>query len=338
MAQEKRQQVLVTGGGGFLGGAIVEKLCKRGDSVTSFSRGTYPELEKLGCRQVQGDLGDAAAVEKAVAGMDLVFHVAAKPGVWGKWEDYYHPNVIGTRNILAACKKHSVSGLIYTSSPSVVFDGTNMEGVDESVPYPPIHHTHYTKTKAIAEQEVLDAAKKGLPVIVLRPHLIWGPRDPHIVPRIIERAKKLVRVGSENHLVDTIYIDNAADAHILAGEKLVENPALSGNIYFISNDEPRPLWDVINGILGAAGLAPVTKTLPHRVVWCIGAVLEGVYTLFRLPGEPKMTRFVADELGTAHWFDISAAKNDLGYTPAVSIQEGLQRLEAWLKAGSPSAG
>jgi len=330
MSDTKQQKVLVTGGGGFLGGAIVEKLLQRGDAVTSFSRGFYPELEALGCHQIQGDLGDAADVEKALAGMDIVFHVAAKPGVWGRWEDYFQPNVIGTRNILAACKKQNIQRLIYTSSPSVIFDGTNMEGVDESVPYPDTFHTHYTKTKAIAEQEVVAAAREGLPAIILRPHLIWGPKDPHIVPRIIERAKKLVRVGSENLLVDTIYIDNAADAHIQAGDKLAENPALSGNIYFISNDEPIPLWDIINGILEAAGLAPVTKTLPHRVVWCIGAVLEGIYTLFRLSGEPKMTRFVADELGTAHWFDISAAKNDLGYKPAVSTKEGLQHLEIWL--------
>jgi nucleoside-diphosphate-sugar epimerase len=332
MAPEKKQTILVTGGGGFLGGAIVEQLVARGETVTSFSRGTYPDLERMGVRQIQGDLANPAHVETAVEGMDIVFHVAAKAGVWGKYDDYYRPNVLGTRNIINACLKHGTPRMIYTSSPSVVFSGTDMEGVDETVPYPDEFHTPYTKTKAEAEQLVRDAATKGLNTIILRPHLIWGPKDPHIVPRLIERANKLVKVGNKENLCDTIYIDNAADAHILAADRLAEQPDLSGNVYFISNDEPWPLWDIINGILAAGGLGPVTRTLPHRVVWCIGAVLESIYKTFRLPGEPKMTRFVADELGTAHWFDISAVKKDLGYKPVVTIHEGMARLKTWLES------
>ncbi|MFZ5570681.1 MAG: NAD-dependent epimerase/dehydratase family protein [Thermodesulfobacteriota bacterium] len=331
MEKENRQRILVTGGGGFLGKAIVRKLIQRGENVTTFSRNRYPELDSLGVTQVQGDLADPDDTLKAVRGMDLVFHTAAKAGVWGSHDSYHRPNVTGTRNLLAACKQQGVPRLIHTSSPSVVFDGRDMEGVDESVPYPEKFHTPYTETKAMAEREVLAAARDGLRVIVLRPHLIWGPEDPHIVPRILERADKLVRVGKRENLVDTIYIDNAADAHLLAADKLRENPALSGNIYFISNDEPIPLWDIINGILKAGGREPVTRTLPHGVVRTIGAVLEGIYRLFRIDAEPKMTRFVADELATAHWFDISAVKRDLGYAPGVSIKEGLIRLEEWLQ-------
>lgn len=339
MQSEKKQKVLVTGGGGFLGKAIVKRLLQRGDAVFSIARSHYPELDALGVTQIQGDLADASAVDAAVDGKDLVFHVAAKAGVWGAYETYYRPNVIGTQNILRACKANRVPRLVYTSSPSVVFTGKDMAGVDETAPYPPKFHTPYTETKAIAEQAVINAAKEGLPVITLRPHLIWGPEDPHIVPRIIERADKLAKVGKRDNLADTIYIDNAADAHILAADKLAENPSLSGKIYFISNDEPVPLWDIINGILRAGGCKPVTRTLPHGVVWTIGAILELVYTAFRLKGEPRMTRFVADELGTAHWFDISAVKRDLGYKPAISIAEGLKRLEAWLQesnSGEPS--
>ncbi len=331
MGTGKKQRILVTGGGGFLGKAIVRKLVQRGESVTSFSRARYPELEQLGVNQIQGDLEDSDATMEAVKGMDLIFHVAAKAGVWGSYDSYYRPNVTGTRNVLAGCKKHGVPRLIHTSSPSVVFTGRDMEGVDESVPYPDEFHTPYTETKAIAEQEVLAAAREGLQVIVLRPHLIWGPEDPHIVPRVLERADKLVRVGKRDNLVDTIYIDNAADAHILAADSLQKTPSLSGNVYFISNDEPIPLWDIINGILKAGGREPVTRTLPHGVVWTIGAVLEFIYRTFRISGEPKMTRFVADELGTAHWFNINAVKQDIGYIPGVSIREGLQRLEAWLQ-------
>lgn len=330
MTENQKSKILVTGGGGFLGGAIVKQLLKRGEAVTSFSRGFYPALQAQGVEQIQGDLGDREAVMNAVEGKNLVFHVAAKAGVWGSYNNYFIPNVIGTRNIIEACRLHQVSRLVYTSSPSVVFTGQDMEGVDESVPYPPKSHTNYTKTKTIAEKEIVQAALQGLGVITLRPHLIWGPEDPHLVKRIIERADRLVRVGSKNSFVDTIYIDNAAEAHILAADSLLEKPELSGNIYFISNSEPIPIWDMINGILNAAGLEPITKTVPHRVVWLVGAVLEFIYKVLMLKGEPVMTRFVADELASAHWFDISAANQDLGYIPRVSIQEGLSRLEKWL--------
>lgn len=330
MTFDKKQNILVTGGGGFLGGAIVTRLVERGETVASFSRGRYQNLDDLGVEQIQGDLSNPSDVDKALEGRDIVFHVAAKSGVWGKFDEYFRPNVLGTRNIISACKKYNIPRLIYTSSPSVVFDGSDMEGVDESIPYPQTFHTPYTKTKAAAEQEILAAAKTGLPVITLRPHLIWGPKDPHLVPRIIQRAGKLVRIGCKENKVDTIYVDNAVDAHLAAADKLLENPELAGNVYFISNDEPIPLWDIINGILNAGGKPPITKTLPHGVVWSIGAMLEFIYKTFRLNGEPKMTRFVADEMGTAHWFDISAAKKDLDYIPKVSIKEGLKRLETWL--------
>jgi len=330
MKESKKQNILVTGGGGFLGSAIIKKLIQRGDQVWSFSRNSYSELDALGVKQVQGDLADEAAVQHAFKGMDVVFHVAAKPGVWGSYDDYYKPNVLGTQHVIRACKVNRIPILIHTSSPSVIFTGKDMEGVDESIPYPEKFHTHYTKTKAMAEKAVRAAASENLHVIILRPHLIWGPGDPHLVPRVIARSRKLVRVGRRNNLVDTIYIDNAANAHILAADKLKLNPSLSGNIYFISQDKPIPMWDMINGILNAGGLPPITKTMPLRAVWLIGAMLEFFYRILNLPGEPKMTRFVANELGTAHWFDISAAKKDLGYKPKISTEEGLNILKEWI--------
>ncbi|MBC8433244.1 MAG: NAD-dependent epimerase/dehydratase family protein [Desulfobacterales bacterium] len=331
---KKTTNVLVTGGGGFLGGAIVRLLQKRGDAVRSFSRSVYTELETLGVEQIQGDISDQHAVEQAVKGMDLVFHVAAKPGIWGDYSEYYQTNVTGTVNVISACIKHKVARLVYTSSPSVVFNGTDMEGIDESTPYPAGFHAHYPATKALAEQLVVEAAGKGLLTIILRPHLIWGPRDNHLVPRIIKRAKRLVRVGNGRNLVDTIFIDNAAEAHVAAADRLEINPGLSGKIYFISQDEPMPAWDIINGILKAAGLEPVQRSIPHKMAWLIGALLECVYKIFNLKGEPQMTRFLADELATAHWFDISAAKKDLGYAPRISTEEGLRRLEHWLQQKS----
>jgi nucleoside-diphosphate-sugar epimerase len=324
-------KVLVTGGGGFLGAAIVRQLVERGDRVLSFSRRFYPELSAMGVEQIQGDISDATAIEQACREIDLVFHVAAKPGVWGDYVTYYRTNVIGTRNVIAACKRHNVSRLVYTSSPSVVFNGTDMEGVDESAPYPEKFFAHYPKTKAMAEKLVIEAGDEGLKTIILRPHLIWGPQDNHLVPRIIERANRLVKVGDGKNLVDTIYIDNAADAHVQAADRLGQNHYLSGRVYFISQDDPVPLWEMVNNILKAAGLSPVQRSISRNTAWWIGAVLEIFYKMFKIKGEPRMTRFLADELSTAHWFDISAAKKDLGYKPKVSTEEGLSRLERWLQ-------
>ncbi|WP_243371539.1 NAD-dependent epimerase/dehydratase family protein [Geotalea sp. SG265] len=327
-------RALVTGGGGFLGSAIVRLLMARGDEVVSFSRNRYPDLEKLGVRQVSGDLADPDAVTAAAAGCDIVFHVAAKAGIWGDYADYHRANVTGTENVLAACRKNGIRRLVYTGSPSVVFDGHDVEGGNESLPYPDHFETNYPKTKAIAEQLVLAANSPSLATVSLRPHLIWGPGDNHLVPRIIARAKagKLRRIGKCPCLVDTVYVDNAAEAHLLAADRLEHGSPVAGKAYFISNGDPIPLWEMVNAILNAAGLPPVNRTISPTVAYGVGALCETLWQLLPLKDEPPMTRFVARELSTAHWFDISAARRDLGYEPRISITEGLQHLEAWLSS------
>jgi nucleoside-diphosphate-sugar epimerase len=325
---------LVTGGGGFLGRAIVERLIARGDAVRSLSRGDYPELAKLGVETIRADLTDADAVKHACEGCNVVFHTAAKAGIWGRYYEYYEPNVHGTENVIDACRAAGVSRLIHTSSPSVVFGGGDMENADESAPYPERHHSHYSSTKAIAEQRILAANGGELRTLALRPHLIWGPRDNHIVPRLVARARagKLRQIGDATNKVDSTYIDNAADAHLLAADALAKNPNAAGRAYFISNGEPWPIWELINGIIAAAGLPPVKKRISHTAARTIGGVLELVHTVFRIKSEPQMTRFVADELATSHWFDISAARKELGYEPHVSIDEGLSRLRRWFES------
>ena len=325
------EKVLVTGGGGFLGEAIVKRLVTRGDQVRSLSRKKYPALEAMGVEQIPGDISDPAIVARACEAVEIVYHVAAKPPPWGKYHDYYQTNVVGTENVIAGCYRHNVARLIYTSTPSVVFDGTDKQGADESLPYPVKFNAHYPATKALAEQKVINAAAYGLGTVALRPHQIWGPGDPHFVPRLIARAGELKQIGSGKNLVDTTYIDNAADAHLLAADRLAQNPAISGNTYFISQDDPVPVWDMINAILQAAGLEPISGRVPYRAAWTVGAVLEFFYRTFHLAGEPKMTRFLADAVAKSHWFDIRAAKQDLGYSPLISTEEGLQRLAAWLE-------
>ncbi len=330
-------KALVTGGGGFLGGVIVRMLQERGDDVRSFSRGAHPALSKLGVEQIRGDLSNRQQLTVAAKGCDTVFHVAAKAGIWGSYDDFYSANVTGTSNVLDACRENGISRLVYTGSPSVVFDGLDVEGGDESLPYPSHYEAHYPKTKALAEQIVLKANSPDLATVSLRPHLIWGPGDNHLVPRIISkgRAGKLRRIGSRPCLVDTVYVDNAASAHLLAADRLVTGGSVAGKAYFISNGEPLPLWEMVNRILAAAGLPPENRSISPKVAYAAGIICEGLWNLLHLSGEPPMTRFVAKELATAHWFNIDAARRDLDYQPQISIQEGLQRLRQWLATEQP---
>ncbi len=321
-------KALVTGGGGFLGGAIVRLLRQRGDSVRSLTRSNYPWLDELGVEQCLGDLTDTAAVEQAVAGCDIVFHVAAKAGVWGRKRDYFDTNVTGTENVIAACRKFGVRKLVYTSTPSVVHSNSDIENANESLPYPRHFDAYYPESKAIAEKAVIAANGPNLATVSLRPHLIFGPGDPHLIPRILQRARegKLRRIGSRSVKVDVTYIDNAADAHINAANRLDVGSICAGKVYFISNGEPVDLWAFINLVLAEAGVPPVSRTISAWKARFAGRMLEWVHGLFRLTSEPAMTRFVAVQLSTSHWYDISAARRDLDYTPRVSVEEGLRRL------------
>jgi nucleoside-diphosphate-sugar epimerase len=334
MSDEKRtkmaEEALVTGGGGFLGKAIVSRLIKRGYLVRSLARNFYPELEKMGVDQIQGDISNIDNVARACEGRTIVYHVAAKPPPWGRYEDYHQINVIGTQNIIDTCLAQDQLRLIYTSTPSVVNNGKDIEGADESLRYPERFNAHYSKTKAIAEKLVVKASRNGLNTIILRPHKIWGPGDTQILTRLVARAEKLKQIGDGKNLIDVTYIDDAADAHVLAGDKLKENPKLSGNIYFISQGEPVSAWYMINAFLAAAGQPPVKKAVSYRMAWVIGAALEFFYRTFNISKEPYLTRFLVDSVAKSNWFDICAAKRDLGYVPRVSIEEGLRRLEEWL--------
>jgi len=322
-------KALVTGAGGFLGKEIARQLRAQGTEVWTFQRGVYPELEALGCKNFRGDLTDMDALLPAVDGRDVVFHVAAKVGVWGRYSDFHAVNVVGTRHIVEACRRSATPRLVYTSSPSVVFDAGDQEGIDEAAPYPTKYLAHYPHTKAMAERLVLEANSEHLATMSLRPHLIWGPGDRHLVPRIVDRARRgrLRFVGSGMNKIDTTYIDNAVESHILGASHLSFGSPCAGRAYFISNGEPMPIAQWCNRILQAAQVDPVNRSMSFRLAYAVASVLEIVHALGRLPGEPLLTRFLVKELATAHWFDISSAQRDFGYVPSVSIEEGMQRLE-----------
>jgi 2-alkyl-3-oxoalkanoate reductase len=323
-------RVLVTGAGGFLGGAITRMLLARGDQVSAVQRSDAPALRALGVTVVRGDLAEPELAARAVTGCDAVLHVAAKAGHWGSYASYFAANVQATRHILRAAQRQGVTRLVYTSTPSVAHAGGDLLGVDESAPIPAHFHAHYPATKAIAETEVLAANSPHFSTCALRPHLIWGPGDRHLLPRLIARAKagRLRFVGNGRNLVDTIYIENAARAHLLALERLHVGAECAGKAYFLSNDEPMALQEIVNKLIACAGLPPCQKFLPIPVAFAAGALMELAYSLLPLKGEPLMTRFLAEQLSTSHYYNISAAKRDLGYQAEVSIAEGLRRLRA----------
>ena len=329
-------KVLVTGGGGFLGRAVVERLLRRGHQVRSYARGSYPALAARGVEQVRGDLADPRATAAACAGCRAVVHAAALvPGTPGTASRFHAVNVAGTEAVIAGCRAHRVERLVFASSPSVVFAGRDLRGVDESIPYPDHYDSPYARTKALAEQAVLAANDGALAAAALRPHLIWGPGDRHLVPALIARARRgrLVRIGRGPFRIDVTYVDSAAEAHALAVERLAPGARPAGRAYFISQGEPVDLWQFVGRLLQLAGAPPVRRRVPRWLALAAAGLAEGAGRLLRPAAAPPLTRFLVREISSSHWFDISAARRDLGYAPPVSIAEGLRRLaRSWAAA------
>jgi nucleoside-diphosphate-sugar epimerase len=326
---------LVTGATGFLGLYIVEQLVARGDSVRACCRQSTLELTSLPVEIVQGDIRDAAAVESACKDIDTVFHTAAVAGIWGPWRLFYETNTLVTENIIAGCIQHGVQRLVFTSSPSVTFDGADQCGVNETAPYASRRLAHYPHTKALAEQRVLAASgKNSLLTCALRPHLIWGPRDRHLIPRLLarHRQRKLRRVGGGKNLIDITYVENAAEAHLQAADALVPGSPLCGRPYFLSQGEAVNCWHWIDEVVQLAGLPRVARSISLPLAYAAGAMLENVHRVLARGKEPRMTRFLALQLARSHYFDISRAKADFGYCPRVTTAEGMRRLQAWLVA------
>jgi nucleoside-diphosphate-sugar epimerase len=320
---------LVTGATGFLGSYVVEQLMARGDRVRAFCRRPAPELQALGVDIALGDIRDAAAVDEACRNVDTVFHTAAVAGIWGHWDLFYQTNTLGTVHVVRGCLQHRVERFVFTSSPSVTFDGRDQCGIDESAPYASRWLAHYPHTKALAEQHVLAANGTGtLLTCALRPHLIWGPRDRHLIPRLLDRQRqgRLRRVGDGTNLIDITYVENAAAAHLQAADALLPGSPVAGQAYFLSQGEPVNCWQWIDEILAQAGMQPIAGGISLKAAYSIGAVLEVAHKLLRLPSEPRMTRFLALQLGRSHYFDIARARRAFGYIPRVSTAEGMRRL------------
>ena len=317
-------KALVTGGGGFIGRYIVEQLCAEKNEVIIFARNHYPQS---GVQSIQGDLQDLQSIQRACQGIDAVFHVAAKPGIWGTWDSFYNPNVIGTYNVIAACQKQRVAKLIFTSSPSVIFNNQPQQGCDESLPYPRHYENIYSETKAMAEQAVIAANGPDLLTVCLRPHLVWGPRDPNLLPRVIARARagKLVQVGTGTNKVDITYVEDAARAHLLACKALKAGSATAGQVYFISQDDPVILWSWFNNLLTLMDIPPVKRKISLGSARLLAGVMESAYRFLAIQSEPPLTRFSASVLALDHYYNISKAKRDFGYQPQFSMDNALEK-------------
>jgi nucleoside-diphosphate-sugar epimerase len=332
-------RALVTGGGGFLGRAIVRRLLDRGDTVRVLGRHRYPQVEAWGAEGVLADLGrDDPAIGPAFEGVDVVFHTAALPPVHAPRAAFEATNVGGTRRVLDACRAAGVPRLVHTSTPSVTFDGRGVEhGTEATCPIVDRFETPYAATKAEAERLVLAANGPGLATTALRPHLVYGPEEPHMLPRILQRhrAGRLRVIGDGTNRVGLTYVENAAAAHLQAVDALGPGSANAGRAYFVTDPEPVALWPWIDAFLQGVGERPLRGRVPLGVARCLGATAEALWAVLPLPGEPPMTRFVAANLATPHHYDLGAARRDFGLTAVVDGLEGFRRTVAWFRDHRP---
>lgn len=315
-------KVLVTGGGGFLGGAIIQNLLNKNYTIRSIGRKEATHLRAYGLEVLSGDLSDPKIAHRAVEGVDAVIHTAAKAGVWGPREEFYQSNYLATQYLLRAAQEAKIRYFVYTSTPSVAIGKEDICHKDERLPYAKPFLCHYAATKALAEKAVLAASRPSFRTLALRPHLIWGKGDPHLVPTLLQKAaqKKLIQVGNGHNRVDLTHVDNAAHAHVLALEALQAGKGM-GKAYFISDAAPVVLWEWIAQLLRALGLPPVQKRIGFTQAYTLGYILEKCFAFRKHP--PPLTRFLAIQLGKNHYFDIQAAKLDLGYKPIQDPQEAL---------------
>lgn len=316
-------KILVTGATSLLGAETARRLAEAGNDVRTFQRSP----SGLGVDEVLGSIDDEAAVRSAVEGVDAIVHMAALVGVTGRWEDYHRVNVVGTEHVLAAAQMHGVERMVYVSSPSVAHAGASLIGAGADPADPDRARGHYARSKAMAEAGAL-RTDPVTAVVAIRPHLVWGPGDTQLVGRIVDRARagRLAHIGPGTALIDTTYVTNAADALVAAVDRC---PDLHGSAFVVTNGQPRPVGEIIDRIVAAAGLPRTTRRVPTAAAKLGGAGIERYWERAGREDDPPMTRFVAEQLSTAHWFAQDATRSALGWSPSVPLDEGFEALRRW---------
>jgi nucleoside-diphosphate-sugar epimerase len=321
-------RVLVTGTSGLLGAGVADALIERGHDVRTFQRGPSASRTAQGAGEdVRGSVTDPEAVVAAVDGVDAVVHLAAKVSLAGDERDFETVNVGGTRLLLAAARGAGVSRFVFVSSPSVAHTGVSIVG-DDALPADPVHaRGPYARTKARAELDAIAADGPGFATVAVRPHLVWGPNDSQLIARIVERARagRLPLLGAGAALIDTVYRDNAVDAIVAALDRA---EIVHGQSFVVTNGEPRTVAELMSSICRAAGVEPPRLRVPAGLARLAGGAIEAVWRVAPGEDEPPMTRFLAEQLSTSHWYDQRRTRALLDWTPAVSLDEGFARLAA----------
>jgi nucleoside-diphosphate-sugar epimerase len=323
-------RILLTGATGFLGRAVARRLVDAGHNVAALVRETDAELAGIGVDQREGDITSLDAVVAAVTGCEAVVHCAARVDAFARIDEYYDVNVRGTDHVLAACEIADVPKLVFTSCAGVVIDHADLNGVNETQRLPERAPTAYLASKALAERHVLAANGPRFASIALRPHLLWGPGDAVWLPRLATLAKagRLRLFGEPGKKIDHCYIDNAADAHLAALERLEPGNAIAGKAYFITQGEPGSVEGFINGLLRAAGYPVEMRRLSGTLARALATTAAARRTF--IGADPLLTPDALALLSQAMWFNIASARRDLGYSPRVGTAEGLARLSAHL--------
>jgi len=325
---------VITGAGGFVGRHLAERLVQAGVPVIA-SDLRDPGIS--GARFVACDIRDRAACDRLVQSASTVYHVASMVQTKQSGsEPIWAVNHGGTRNMLAASQAHGIQRFVYVSSASVVYQGKDIENGDESLPYAAASQAPYADSKIAAERDVLAAHDpSGLVTCAIRPHVIYGPGDGRFLPAILRRAQSgtlRFGVGREDKLSDFTYIDNLIDSLVLANQRLLDDPTLGGRAWFVTNGEPMGFWDFVDRVLVAMNLPKIKGRIPYSIAYALAALAEHTNSLLGRDAGPEngFTRFAVRYMCTHHYFSIENARRDLGYQPAVNIDEGIRRTIAKL--------
>lgn len=325
-------KILVTGGTGFLGKHLALRLLNLGHDVTVVGRNETigKELLSVGINFLQIDLADEEKIISAICGQDYVFHCGALSSPWGKYEQFYQANVIGTQNVIKGCKRGSIQRLIHVSTPSLYFYYDERLDVKETDPLPKKFVNHYAKTKFLAEQEIDAFFQEGYPVITIRPRAIFGPGDNAIIPRLIRANQKgmIPLIDQGQHLMDLTYVDNVVDALLLC---MTSPESTLGEKYNITNGERVTFKEVIESLFAKLGQQVHWKQMAYKQAFTIASLLEAVSKTILFHKEPILTKYTVSVLSRSQTLNIEKAKRELQYEPRISVQEGINQFVEWWK-------